>query len=369
LKKVSFTNSDNSFSEAINNDVKEYFRSTGQKTTGDWRLYLKSALLIPACIGLYLLLIFNLLPAAAAIAASLLLGFFLACIGFSVMHDACHGSYSTNKNVNYIMGLTMNALGSNAFIWKMKHNIIHHTYTNIDGVDDDIAKSPVLRHCYSQPYKKAHRFQHIYMIPLYAISSILWALVTDMDKYLKREINGTKINNFPLQEHVIFWVTKVLYIVFYIVIPVYMLGWGPFLIGYFTMNAAMGLTMSFVFQLAHVVENTQFIDASHTNEKLTIADAWAVHQIKTTSNFATHNKVLSWFVGGLNFQIEHHLFPKISHIHYPAISKIVEKRCKEFGLPYNNIPGFTQAIVSHIQTMKKFGAEEHASAFNRLSVS
>ncbi|MEZ5172585.1 MAG: acyl-CoA desaturase [Bacteroidia bacterium] len=358
MKKVSFTNSNNSFAEAINHDVKEYFASTGQSPTGNWKLYLKSATLIPACIIIYLALIFNWLPAAIALLASVVLGFFLACIGFNVMHDACHGSYSTNKNLNYIMGLSMNALGSNAFIWKMKHNIIHHTYTNIDGVDDDIAKSPVLRHCYSQPYKKIHRYQHIYMIPLYAVSSILWALVTDMDKYLKREINGTRMNNFPVQEHIIFWATKVLYIVFYIVIPVYMLGWGPFLAGYFLMNAAMGLTMSFVFQLAHVVENTGFVDATHAGDKLKIEDAWAVHQVKTTSNFATDSKILSWFVGGLNFQIEHHLFPKVSHIHYPAISKIVQKRCQEFGIKYNNIPSFTSAIGSHISTMKKFGESE-----------
>jgi linoleoyl-CoA desaturase len=154
----------------------------------------------------------------------------------------------------------------------------------------------------------------------------------------------------------------VLYILFYIVIPVMMLGWGPFLIGYFLMNAAMGLTLSFVFQLAHVVENTEFTDASHLNGKLTMKDAWAVHQVRTTSNFATDNKVLSWFVGGLNFQIEHHLFPKISHVHYPAISKIVEKRCAEFGIPYNNIPSFTDAVMSHVNTMKKFGASDQPPA-------
>jgi linoleoyl-CoA desaturase len=362
LKKVSFKNSDNSFSEAINKDVKEYFQATGKDTVGDWRLYIKSATLIPASVLLYLALIFSVFPVWLALIASIILGFLLASIGFSVMHDACHGSYSNNKNLNYIMGLSMNALGSNAFIWKVKHNIIHHTYTNIDGVDDDIAKSPVLRHCYSQPYKKIHRYQHIYMIPLYAISSILWALVTDMDKYFKKEINGTRINNFPVQEHIIFWATKILYIVFYIAIPVMMLGWGPFLIGYFLMNAAMGLTLSFVFQLAHVVENTEFTDASHLDGKLTINDAWAIHQVRTTSNFATHSKVISWFVGGLNFQIEHHLFPKISHVHYPAISKIVEKRCHEFGIPYNNIHSFTDAVMSHINTMKKFGATEQAPA-------
>lgn len=359
MKKVSFNNKNNSFSEAVNSDVREYFERTNQASTGNWRLYIKSLTLIPACIILYVVLLAQVLPIWAALLSCAVLGFLLACIGFSVMHDACHGSYSSNKNLNYVMGLTMNALGSNAFIWKIKHNIIHHTYTNIDGVDDDIAKSPVLRHCYSQPYKPAHKWQHIYMVPLYALSSILWALVTDMDKYFKKEINGTKINKIPLQEHILFWVTKVLYIAFYIVIPIYFVGVAPFLAGYFLMNAVMGLTLSLVFQLAHVVETTEFVDAFNLDGKLSIEDAWAVHQIRTTSNFATESKLVSWFVGGLNFQIEHHLFPKVSHIHYPAISKIVEARCKEFGLPYNNISTFGAAVASHFKTMKTFGQHEH----------
>jgi linoleoyl-CoA desaturase len=360
LKKVSFNNKNNSFSEAINSDVKAYFESTGRKQTGDWRLFIKSFTLIPATIGLYILLLMNVLPAVVAILGCMVLGILIASIGFSVMHDACHGSYSTSKRINYIMGLTMNALGANAFIWKVKHNIIHHTYTNIDGVDDDIAKSPVLRHCYSQTYKPIHRYQHIYMIPLYAISSMLWALYTDLDKYFKREINGTPINHFPLQEHILFWVSKALYIVFYMAIPIYFVGFTPFLIGYLTMSATLGLALSFVFQLAHVVETTEFVDALPDDSKHSIEDSWAIHQIKTTSNFAMNSKLISWFVGGLNFQIEHHLYPKISHVHYPALSKIVQARCKEYGLRYNNIPTFGAAIASHYRLMRTFGQTETA---------
>jgi linoleoyl-CoA desaturase len=358
LKKVSFDNSDNLFYTELNQEVKSFFAQRGIKSTGDYRLFLKSFVLIGSSLAIYLLLLFGSMPAIASIALCLVLGFLLACIGFSVMHDACHGSYSENKTLNYIMGLTMNGLGSNAFIWKQKHNIIHHTYTNIDGVDDDIAKSPVLRHCYSQPYKPFHRYQHIYMVPLYAVSSILWALLTDFQKYFKRDINGTPMNNFPLKEHVIFWATKVLYIVFYMIIPAIVVGMKPFLIGYFLTNAAMGLTMALVFQLAHVVENTAFADATSAAEKLNIEEAWAAHQMRTTSNFAMDNKVLSWFVGGLNFQVEHHLFPKVSHVHYPELSKIVQRLAAKHHLPYHSIDGFIPAVQSHFKTMRLFGSAE-----------
>jgi linoleoyl-CoA desaturase len=147
----------------------------------------------------------------------------------------------------------------------------------------------------------------------------------------------------------------VLYVVFYIAVPIYFVGVGPFLAGYFLANAAMGLTMALVFQLAHVVDNMEFVDASDLEGKMTLEDSWAIHQMRTTSNFAMDNKVISWFVGGLNFQVEHHLFPKVSHVHYPAISKIVQKVCKQYNVPYNYIPSFTSAIASHFRTMKKFG--------------
>ncbi len=359
MKKVSFDNTENSFYNELNTEVKAYFTQKRISQTGDLRLYLKSVLLIGGALGIYFtLLTVTTLNAVFAIVLCLILGFLLACIGFSVMHDACHGSYSQSKTLNYIMGLTMNALGSNAFIWKHKHNIIHHTYTNIDGVDDDIAKSPVLRHCYSQTYKPMHRWQHIYMVPLYAVSSILWALLTDFDKYFKREVNGTPMPPIPLKEHVIFWVTKVLYIFFYMVLPILCVGVSKFLIGYFVANAAMGLTMALVFQLAHVVEHTAFTDATLSTDKLKITESWAAHQMRTTSNFSMQNPVISWFVGGLNFQIEHHLFPKVSHVHYPALSPIVQRLAKKHGLPYYCIDNFGSAVLSHFKTMRKFGERE-----------
>lgn len=368
MKKVSFSNGDNSFSEALHREVRKYFEETRQSQTGDYRLYLKTAFLIPASLGIYLSLLFISMPTALAVLLCLIMGFFWACIGFNIMHDACHGSYSNNKTLNYIMGLTMNGLGSNAFIWKQKHNIIHHTYTNVDGVDDDIAKSPVLRHCFSQPWKPAHKYQHIYMVPLYAISSVLWALLTDFQKYFKKDINGTPMQHFPMKEHVIFWATKVLYIVFYLAIPIYVAGVGPALAGYFIANAAMGLTMALVFQLAHVVDNTQFVDATHVDGKMKIEDAWAIHQLRTTSNFAMNSKVVSWFVGGLNFQVEHHLFPKVSHVHYPAISKIVQRVCKEHGVEYKYIPSLGSAIASHFRTMKRFGSREKEFSLNNAAI-
>jgi len=351
MAKVSFNNKQ-VFYSTLKKSVDQYFTSNNLKKTGNWKLYLKTVILIPLALLIYVILLFTDYAAWVGASLSILLGLTLVSIAFNIMHDACHGSYSSRKWVNELMGLTMNALGANAYIWKIKHNVVHHTYTNVDGIDDDIAKSPVLRHCPSQKWMPAHRFQHIYMFFLYAVSTILWVFLTDMIKYFSRKIIVTEMK-FTLKEHIIFWVSKLLYIGFYIVIPVLMLGWQTWLVGYLIINITMGLTLSLVFQLAHVVEKTEFEVAE---EKPKVIDTeWAIHEIRTTANFAPGNKIVSWFVGGLNFQVEHHLFPRVSHVHYAALSKIVKEHCDQFGIPYHSYPKMRQAVASHIRVMKALG--------------
>ena len=157
-----------------------------------------------------------------------------------------------------------------------------------------------------------------------------------------------------LKEHVVFWATKVIYVLCTIVIPILVVGWLPWLIGFLVMHFVLGLTLAVVFQLAHVVEHTEF-DAAGIEPKK-IENEWAIHQVKTTADFAASNRILSWFVGGLNFQIEHHLFPRISHIHYPAISRIVAETCNQYGLQYNYFPSMGAAVSSHYKFMKQLGS-------------
>jgi linoleoyl-CoA desaturase len=356
MTKVTFDNSNNQFFQSLKTSVDQYFEQRNIRKTGDWRLFSKTIILLASAFAIYFVLIFmkDALPTWAAITLCALLGYNFACIGFGVMHDANHGSYCTIPWLNDLIGLSSNLLGANAFFWKQKHNIIHHTYTNVDGIDDDIAKSPIIRQCISQKWVPAHRVQHLYLPFIYSLSSIFWIFFMDFTKYFTRMIYTTDAWKLSLKNHVIFWVTKVWYISVYMVIPAMVWGVLPWLAGFFILNAAMGLTLSFVFQLAHVVENTEF-ETVALDETKHIESAWAEHQLKTTSNFAMDNKVISWFVGGLNFQVEHHLFPKISHVHYPAISKIVMEKCKEFHIPYNKYDTMSEALASHFRTMKYLG--------------
>jgi linoleoyl-CoA desaturase len=353
MAKVIFNNKKALFFQSLKADVESYFVKNNIKKTGNWKLYSKTLVLFPAAALTYVaLLVFPMTP-LLGIGLSAFLGFTLASIGFNVMHDACHGSYSTNSKVNNLLGLSLNALGGNAFIWKQKHNVIHHTYTNVDGMDEDIAKSPLMRQCSTQAWTPMHRIQHIYVVLVYAISSFAWVFIMDFTKYLTRKIYKTPLQTMSKGDHFVFWASKVLYALFYIAIPVLAVGWQAWAIGFAAMHVVLGFTLAIVFQLAHVVEETTFEVVGE--ETVIIENEWAIHQINTTANFAPDNKIISWFVGGLNYQVEHHLFPRISHVHYPALSKIVAAKCQEFGVQYNSMPTMQAAVRSHFRFMRQLG--------------
>lgn len=342
----------NALQHELKSAVDAYFKEQNLSKKGNFELRLKAVILMSLFVVLYTLLVFVAMPWWLSVILCVAFGVVLALIGFNIMHDACHGSFSTNDKVNYTLGLTMNLLGSNAFIWKKKHNDTHHIYTNIDGVDDDIVKVPVFRWCETQERKPFHRFQHLYAFPLYMITPILWVFVLDFIKYFNKKIIE-KSFTISKTEHAIFWLSKVLYLLFYVVVPVYFLGWTKFLIGYLIYNAVFGLVLSLVFQMAHVVENTHFEQSTDSNPN--IANDWTTHQLVTTTNFATDNKIWTWLLGGLNFQVEHHLFSKISHVHYPALQKIVKQVCAKNNVPYLNYPTLTNAFFSHYRFVRAMG--------------
>ncbi len=350
--KVTFNNKNKVFFNALKEEVDAYFERNGLKKTGNWRLYSKTLILIPSAIFMYVLLLSVDMHVLLSSFIWFLFGLNMAAIGFNIMHDACHGSFSTRDWVNNIFGLTNNFLGGNAFLWKLKHNIIHHTYTNVDGIDDDINNMPFMRQCSTQEWKPMHRFQSVYMFLLYGFTS-LFMFFMDYIKYFSKKIHTTPLKKMDAQDHIIFWAGKIFFIVFYILIPIMVLGWQGWLIGFLISQFTLGITLAVVFQLAHVVEHAEFEVAGVDPVK--IENEWAIHQVKTTANFAFSNKWITWFVGGLNYQIEHHLFPRISHIHYPAISKIVQETCEKFELNYIYFPTTRSAIASHVKFMHTMG--------------
>lgn len=349
---IKFNNVNTLFSKALKLKTNDYFKDTAIHKTGNRRIFLKAIILLVSFALIYSILVFVQPHWIISVLLCILFGVNLAAIGFNIMHDAGHNSFSNNKNLNSVMSYSLNLLGGNIYFWKLKHNIAHHTYTNIEGEDHDI-EIKFMRIHDDQKLKKHHKYQKFYFILLYGISYLAWVFFQDYEKYFRQRLGKTSaVFYFPLREKVIFWVSKIFHFMLFIVIPIWLVGLVPTLVGLLIAGVVCGLLLAIVFQLAHVVAGTDF----NAGDTLKIEDEWMVHQLNTTANFATKSPILTWLLGGLNFQVEHHLFPKISHVHYPALNAIVRETCQEFNVKYVEFKSFWQAMRSHvkvIQTMSR----------------
>jgi linoleoyl-CoA desaturase len=234
--------------------------------------------------------------------------------------------------------------------------MIHHSFTNVDGVDDDIEIGFLMRMAPTQKRYKLHRFQHLYFWVLYMMLYIFWIFFSDYHKYFIHRIGKMPLKKMTTKDHIAFWLVKLYHGFVFIALPIMMVGWLRWLIGFLVFTLVAGFILSIVFQLAHTVEDAAFPVASLDENKL--PDEFAEHQLKTTADFATKNKLICWLIGGLNFQVEHHLFPKISHVHYPAINKIVKAVCKEHQLQYIEYPTMHRAILAHVHFLKRMGKRD-----------
>jgi linoleoyl-CoA desaturase len=282
----------------------------------------------------------------------------MAGIGMGVMHDAIHGSYSKNRNINRYLGYTMNLIGANANVWRIQHNVLHHTYTNIHEADDDINLPFILR--FSPHAKKYwwHRFQHVYIWFFYGMSTISWITAKDFIRlYRYRKMGFFEEKNEFRKEtlKIILW--KILYYSYTLILPIFMVSLAPWIIilAFVAMHLITGICLSLVFQTAHIVQSTEF---PLPNQHGQLENDWWKHQLVTTSNYAQGSIFLSWLIGGLNFQIEHHLFPHICHIHYSKISPIVAQTAKEFGISYHTKKTFAAAILDHVIMLRELGKME-----------
>lgn len=285
------------------------------------------------------------------------MGFAKAMIGTSVMHDALHGSYSGNKSVNLLMSLSAVGIGVDPNIWKIQHNVLHHTYTNIDDADEDIHPRYVMRFSPHQPKKWFHRYQYIYALFFYGISTLMWVGYKDFYKLVNYRKRGLIQPNKPFRALVVKVVfRKIMYYFLFLALPMIVLPipiWQTLLM-FVAMHVVTGILLSLIFQTAHVMPTSAFI----AQEEKQINQNWFIHQLNTTTNYAMNNRFISWCFGGLNHQVEHHLFPNICHVHYPKIAPIVQQTATEFSLPYYAEKSLPSAVINHFRMLKMLGRPE-----------
>lgn len=360
-KEVRFPKDANSdFINTLRARVKDYFKDNEIVRYANASMVIKTIFMMSLYFVPYIVMMAGLVTSPAAILVMwMLMGFGMAGIGLSIMHDANHGAYSKNKLINDIVGYSINLVGGIAATWKVQHNVLHHTYTNVHGLDEDIAPGgdlQVMRFSPNEPRSKVHRFQHIYAWFLYGLMSLTWVTNKDFAQLLRYEkmglmkIPGRTFKGIMIEA--IAW--KVMYYIYILVLPIIFLpvAWWIVVIGFLSLHFICGFVLAIIFQPAHVSPETEFPVPDKDGN---LENNWAIHQVLTTTNFAPKSKIFSWFVGGLNFQVEHHLFPNICHVHYKKISSIVKATTKEFGLPYHSAPTFMQAIWQHGKMLKTLG--------------
>lgn len=345
------------FSKELNRRVNEYFKKKGIGRHANFEMVLKTIIMFTLYFAPYALVLSGWFTSAwSFILLQFIMGLGLAGIGLSVMHDANHGAYSKTRWLNQLMGHSMNLIGANKTNWKIQHNIKHHTYTNIEGHDEDISiKGGIIRLSPGSKKLPIHRYQYVYAWFFYGLMTISWMVIRDITQLTRYTKDGL-VNKVQSVGSAWTWLvsSKLVYVTYILVIPILFspFSWWLILIGFFIMQYVAGFILAIIFQPAHVVEGAEF---PTPDEKEMLDESWSVHQLKTTCNFAPKSRLFSWYVGGLNYQIEHHLFPNICHVHYRNLSKIVRKTAEEFNIPYRSFKTFRDALRSHKNMLYSLG--------------
>jgi linoleoyl-CoA desaturase len=342
-----------SFQADLNRRVELHFQGTAGSRHGGWAMGAKSAVLIAWLVSSYAMVVFVPLPPWATILMTVSVSLAMAGVGFSVMHDANHGGTSSSARINRVMSFTLDLLGASSCLWRLKHNVMHHSAPNVAGLDPDIeAGSPILRLAPWQPRRWHHRFQHLYVWVVYGLFPLQWWFADDLRELATGRIGGRQFRPPRGRTLLVAVVGKALFVGWAFVLPALLhplwavallAGLGVFI---------LGNLLATVFQLAHCVEEADFLGSGPT------ATSWAEHQLATTVDFARGSRMLSWYLGGLNFQVEHHLYPRICHLHYPALSRVVEETCRAHGVQYRSEPTLRSALAANWRWLRRMGSAE-----------
>ncbi|QRN98528.1 acyl-CoA desaturase [Archangium violaceum] len=348
------------FHQALKTRVERYFQESGRAQRDLPGMYAKTAALLGWFAASYAFLVFVATGPWSAVLGCVSLGLAMAGIGFSIQHDANHGGYSERKSINRLLAWTLDVLGASSYVWSWKHNIFHHSHPNVVGLDADIDIQPFCRVAPGQRLHAAHRFQHVYIWMLYGLLAVKWHFVDDFKDVLNGSVGRQKMPRPTGRKLAGVLGGKLFFIGWALVVPALFHPVWKVALCYALTSFVLGLTLASVFQLAHCVEEAEFSEVPEGGG--TFAREWAVHQVETTVDFARGNRLLCWYLGGLNFQVVHHLFPRVCHLHYPALSRLVEETCREHGVRYRAQESVGAALGSHVRWLKRMGQPEVVEA-------
>lgn len=356
--QFSFSTDKVEFIQELRQKVDAYFKESGKAVYGDYRIVIKSIVMGLMYLIPYTILLVGLVESAGlSLILWVLMGIGMAGLGMVLMHDANHGAFSKNPKLNQFLGKSLYLLGGYPKNWIYQHNTLHHGFTNIEGHDEDIEPpAGLMRFSPHKPRKKIHAYQHIYAWFFYSLMTVSWIITKDFVRLKRYRDNKAPIFNRKSygQMMIDLIISKVFYYAVFLALPIVLIpvAWYWVFVGFLLMHMVAGLILSTVFQTAHVMPDSEY---PMPDESGNMENNWAVHQMLTTSDFSPRSRLLSWMIGGLNYQIEHHLFPNISHVHYKNIAPIVRETAEKHGIPYNVQPSFAKAVYNHAKMLKHLG--------------
>jgi len=354
---------EDSFYDAVVAKVTAYFETCRISPYANTEMWVKTIVMLLLYFVPYILIVSGLGAGSLWLFFGLwlLMGMGMSGIGTAIMHDANHGTYSPNKKVNNFISHILEIIGGYTVTWRIQHNMLHHTYTNVAGLDEDIDSIKLLRLSPRQPRYWFHRYQYLYAWFFYMIMTLFWMTAKDYMQVVRYKQHDLLVKQKVSLQQAVLRITlyKIFYYTYILVLPILFAGmpWYFVIMGFLIMHFSAGLFLSCIFQPSHIMEASSFASPVQTDGKRQMEDTWAVHEIVNTTDFAPRSRILSWFIGGLNYQIEHHLFTGVCHVHYQKLSSIVRSTTLAFGLPYHVQPTFLKALLEHAKMLKKLGRE------------
>jgi len=357
MERIKYKQNNVEFTKELWSAVNNYFESNAISKFGGSQILIKTFLMSLVYFVPYVLMMTGMITTVVPLLTIFfVMGIGMSGIGVVTMHDANHGSFSKHEWVNKLFGMSLYILGGLPANWKYQHNTLHHGYTNVEDHDEDIGHGGILRFSPHKPLKKVHKYQYIYAWALYGLMTFSWITLKDFKRLFKYKRDGAVLDgsgNYTLLFIKLLF-SKIIYYAIFLALPIIIvpIAWYWIVLGFLLMHFVSGLTLSTIFQTAHVVPSSDYPLPDENNE---LESSWTVHQLYTTADFAPNSKVFSWLVGGLNYQVVHHLFPSISHVHYKSLSKIVQETTQKYNLPYHVNGSFFRAIGQHLKMLKALG--------------
>lgn len=333
--------------------IRQYLETQEETRYGNQAMHRKALILALSLLAAYVLILVDPLHGGWSLLPVALLGILITALLFNIAHDASHGAFSSTPKINRLLSHSWDFFGMSSYVWNLKHNLSHHSRTNVHGGDMDIEQGFLLRLDPHTECRWYHCWQHIYAPILYAHFGFFVIFIRDFQMMARKRFGNRNIPQHPRSGWISLIAGKVWFLFWFGVLPHLVIerAWTEILLGQYLCLIIAGIYAVLTLVVPHINRGNSFPMPS---EEGIIDGSWAEHQVEATMDFAVGSVVAQWFTGGLNTHVCHHVFPNICHIHYRHLTVLLRKTAEEYGLNYRAYR-FDEVLASHFLFLRDLG--------------